>query len=114
MEIVELILQGVRGAPGVVRWSFPAGAAVIPAGPGEQLAARAAYEGTSQQDGEAQDPAWARFYPDYDALAADGRLTQAAQALWAPLEQWAHTAVRVHDHGAATATTAAGSTEASP
>ncbi len=78
-----------------------------------ESAARTAYEGNSQQDGEAQDPAWARFYPDYDALAADGRLAQAAQALWAPLEQWAHTAVLVHDHGATTATTAAGSTEAS-
>jgi hypothetical protein len=48
-------------------------------------AARTAYEGNSQMDGEALDPAWARFYPDYDALAADGSLAQAAQALWAPL-----------------------------
>ena len=78
-------------------------------------AARTAYEGNSQMDGEAQDPAWARFYPDYDALAADGSLAEAAQALWAPLEQWTRDAVRVHDHGAATATAtpAASSTEAS-
>ena len=82
-------------------------------------AARTAYEGNSQMDGEALDPAWARFYPDYDALAADGSLAEAAQALWAPLEQWTRDAVRVHDHGAATATAtatatpAASSTEAS-
>jgi hypothetical protein len=44
MELVEVVLQGVRGAPGLVRWSFPAGAAVIPAGPADQLVARAAYE----------------------------------------------------------------------
>lgn len=44
MELVEVILQGVRGAPGLVRWSFPGGAAVIPAGPADQLVARAAYE----------------------------------------------------------------------
>ena len=40
-------------------------------------------------------------------------LAEAAQALWAPLEQWTRDAVRVHDHGAATATPAASSTEAS-
>jgi hypothetical protein len=44
MELVEVVLQGVRGAPGLLRWSFPGGAAVIPAGPADQLMARAAYE----------------------------------------------------------------------
>lgn len=44
MELVEVVLQGVRGSPGLVRWSFPAGAAIVPAGPADQLVARAAYE----------------------------------------------------------------------
>lgn len=44
MELVEVVLQGVRGVSGLMRWSFPAGVAVIPAGPADQLAARAAFE----------------------------------------------------------------------
>jgi len=44
MELVEVILQGVRGAQGVTRWAFPAGVAVVPAGPAEKLCARAAFE----------------------------------------------------------------------
>jgi hypothetical protein len=44
MQLVEVLLQGVRGAPALTRWGFPAGAAVVPAGAREELVARAAFE----------------------------------------------------------------------
>ena len=44
MELVEVILQGVRGAPALTRWGFPSGASVVPAGAREELVARAAFE----------------------------------------------------------------------
>jgi hypothetical protein len=44
MEIVEVILQGVRGAPQQVRWTFPTGASVVAVGDSEELLARAAFE----------------------------------------------------------------------
>ena len=33
MELVEVVLQGVRGAAEQTRWVFPAGVSVVPAGP---------------------------------------------------------------------------------
>ena len=52
MELVEVVLQGVRGAPTLTRWTFPPGVAVVPAGPAELLAVRSAYELlTGDQDG---------------------------------------------------------------
>jgi hypothetical protein len=44
MELVEVILQGVRGAPQQVRWTFPSGASVVAVGESEELLARAAFE----------------------------------------------------------------------
>ena len=53
-----------------------------------------------------------RSEPVAQTTVYDGSLAQAAQALWAPLEQWTREGVRVHGHGAASAA-AASSTEAS-
>jgi DNA repair exonuclease SbcCD ATPase subunit len=44
MELVEVVLQGVQGSPGLSRWVLPTGVSVIPAGEREALVARAAYE----------------------------------------------------------------------
>lgn len=45
MELVEVVLQGVKGAPQLSRWALPArGVSVVPAGEREALVARAAYE----------------------------------------------------------------------
>lgn len=44
MQLVEVILQGVRGAPSLTRWAFPSAPCVVPAGEREELAARAAFE----------------------------------------------------------------------
>ncbi|MDP2345863.1 MAG: hypothetical protein Q8O67_33295 [Deltaproteobacteria bacterium] len=44
MELVEVVLQGVQGAPTLSRWVLPTGVSVIPAGEREALVARAAYE----------------------------------------------------------------------
>ncbi len=44
MELVEVVLQGVKGSPQLSRWAFGNGVCVVPAGDREQLVARAAYE----------------------------------------------------------------------
>jgi len=44
MELVEVILQGVRGSPRLSRWVFPAGPWPVAAGEAEALVARAAFE----------------------------------------------------------------------
>ena len=52
MELVEVVLQGVRGAAEQTRWVFPAGVSVVPAGPAEVLVMRGAFELlTGQNDG---------------------------------------------------------------
>jgi hypothetical protein len=44
MELVEVILQGVRGSPTLSRWVFPSSASVVAAGPREEFVARTAFE----------------------------------------------------------------------
>lgn len=45
MELVEVVLQGVKGSPPLSRWAFGArGVSIVPAGEREALVARAAYE----------------------------------------------------------------------
>jgi hypothetical protein len=52
MELVEVVLQGVRGAAEQTRWVFPAGVSVVPAGQAEVLVMRSAFELlTGQNDG---------------------------------------------------------------
>jgi len=55
---------------------------------GQEAPARARYEGSYQQTGERQHPAWARLYPDFDSLCADGQLVQHSQRLYTPLLEW--------------------------
>lgn len=45
-------------------------------------------ESTQGQPGEAAEPEWERFYPDFESLCADGRFEQLAALLHAPLAQW--------------------------
>lgn len=60
--------------------------------------AASAYEGGWQLDGEAADPGLARFYPDFEALTEDGRFEALAQAVCAPLADWAAREVRAEPH----------------
>mgnify|MGYP000580160303 CR=1 FL=1 len=47
------------------------------------------YDGGHMNEGEVKDACLARMYPDYDALIEDGRFEDLAQAVYAPLLQWA-------------------------
>ena len=61
------------------------------------------YEGRSFPRGglpaEGDEPCLARLYPDFEALAADGRFAAAAEALFGPMQRWidSHATVRLHD-----------------
>lgn len=68
---------------------------------GEDLArAETAYEGDGfAQAGEADDACWARLYPDFDALTADGRFAPLAEAVHAPLLAWLADQVQVLEPG---------------
>jgi len=50
--------------------------------------AASAYEGNERQSGEGEDASLARCYPDFEALAADGRFETLAHTLYAPLVAW--------------------------
>ena len=54
------------------------------------------YEGTEYDSrrAEVNEPCLARLYPSYEALAADGRLQQLAEQIYAPLLDWAQAHVR--------------------
>ncbi len=54
------------------------------------------YEGTEYDSSRAEvnEPCLARLYPSYEALAADGRLQQLAEQIYAPLLKWAKEHVR--------------------
>ena len=49
---------------------------------------REVYEGGFHHDGEAAELEWARFFPDFAALADDGRFAVWADTLYAPLAAW--------------------------
>ena len=53
------------------------------------------YDGSHHSDGEATDLAWARFFPDFAALSADGRFAHYVEALYAPLVAWVAQSVQV-------------------
>jgi len=61
-------------------------------------AGRTVYERSDRIRGEGDEPCLARMYPDYEALTADGRFAQLANALFAPLLAWAddHVTMQVH------------------
>lgn len=67
-------------------------------GKGDESAAREAYEGGYQSTGEAEDPFWARAYPDFETLADSGEFMALADTVYAPLQQWLarHTRVMLH------------------
>lgn len=73
----------------------------LAAAAGEDLArAETAYEGDGfVQAGEADDACWARLYPDFDALTADGRFAPLAEAVHAPLLAWLADHVQVLEPG---------------
>ncbi len=63
--------------------------------------ARAAYEGGfGDVPADVAEPCLARVYPDFAALAADGRHAHYAEHLFAPLLAWARDAVEVLEHAA--------------
>lgn len=67
--------------------------------------AQLAYEGAGASQGargEAEDPAWQRFYPDFEALSADGRLDALALQVHAPLAEWVASALDIAPYAAAT------------
>ena len=60
-----------------------------------------AYDGAGSSQGappEAGEPEWERFYPDFEALAADGQFEGLAPLLHACLADWVaqHVQVRLH------------------
>lgn len=58
----------------------------------------AAYEGGMFLDGEGREACLARVFPDFEALAADGRFEEFAEILYGPLRDWAATHVAVELH----------------
>ena len=59
------------------------------------------YEGDGfAQDGEVDDACWARLFPDFEALAGDGRFALLAEAVHAPLLAWLTEHVEVLEEGA--------------
>lgn len=62
---------------------------------GFPAAAQQAYEGGHLVGGECEDPSWARCYPDFDLLSADGRFEALAHAAHAPLLDWVAAQVQV-------------------
>jgi exodeoxyribonuclease V gamma subunit len=61
-----------------------------------------AYEGGMFLDGEGREACLARVFPDFEALAADGRFEDLADTLYGPLRDWTATHVTVVLHAAAT------------
>ncbi|MEG1771380.1 MAG: exodeoxyribonuclease V subunit gamma, partial [Comamonas sp.] len=80
---------------------LPLKTALAAAAAGEDLArAETAYEGDGfAQAGEADDACWARLFPDFDALTADGRFAPLAEAVHAPLLAWLADQVQVLEPG---------------
>jgi len=80
---------------------LPLKTALAAAAAGEDLArAETAYEGDGfAQAGEADDACWARLFPDFDALVADGRFAPLAEAVHAPLLAWLADQVQVLEPG---------------
>ncbi|GGH57642.1 RecBCD enzyme subunit RecC [Comamonas phosphati] len=66
---------------------LPLRTAVAAAG-GDLRAAAAAYEGGHMLAGECEDASWARCYPDWSALVADGGFENRAQTVYGPLLDW--------------------------
>jgi exodeoxyribonuclease V gamma subunit len=56
------------------------------------------YEGGYMSSGEVQDTCLARMYPDFDALAADGRFEALSKAVYAPMLEWATQQVTAAAH----------------
>ena len=79
-----------------------AAAAAAGAAAGEDLArVEAVYEGDGFADaGEVADACWARIYPDFEALLADGRFAPLAEAVHAPLLAWLAEHVSILEPGA--------------
>jgi len=48
-----------------------------------------------------QEPEWARFYPDFEALCADGRFEALAPLVHGPLAQWVAEALEISPHAPA-------------
>ena len=68
-------------------------------------AAQLAYEGAGPSQGtrgEVEDPAWQRFYPDFEALSADGLLENLARQVHAPLADWVANALQITPYAAGT------------
>ncbi|MFZ3120950.1 MAG: hypothetical protein WA159_21815, partial [Variovorax sp.] len=59
-----------------------------------------AYEGGMFLDGEGREACLARVFPDFEALAVDGRFEEFAEVLYGPLRDWAATHVVVEMHAA--------------
>ncbi|MGJ7543179.1 exodeoxyribonuclease V subunit gamma [Variovorax sp. LT1R16] len=59
-----------------------------------------AYEGGMFVGGEVQEPCLGRVYPDHEALRAGGEFEDLAEALFAPLRDWAATQLTVELHAA--------------
>ncbi|CAB5697861.1 Exodeoxyribonuclease V gamma chain [Delftia tsuruhatensis] len=65
----------------------------------QPAAAQQAYEGGHLIGGECEDPSWARCYPDFEALCADGRFEALARAAHGPLLDWVAAQVQALPYG---------------
>ena len=63
--------------------------------------AAAVYEGNERTRGEVEEPCLARLYPDFEALARDGRFGVLAERIYGPLQRWAQGSVKHTLHAAA-------------
>jgi exodeoxyribonuclease V gamma subunit len=70
--------------------------------PLDRGAAAATFEGG---DGERRDFALGRLFPDFEALAADGRFESSVRRLFAPLSRWIAESASIEAHPTASAST---------
>ena len=95
-QLVQLLQVWQQGMEAPLPLALRTGLALLQ----DAAKARQAYEGNGQSEGDNADACLARIYPDFDALSADGRLQALAEAVCAPLDQWASMQVVAVPHAA--------------
>ena len=95
-QLAQLLQVWQQGMEGPLPLALRTGLALVQ----DSGKARQIYEGDAQCEGENADACLARIYPDFEALSADGRLQSLAQAVCAPLGEWALLQVVATPHAA--------------
>ena len=95
----QLFLAWREGMAGPLPLALRTGLALVASKEAAATAAAAVYNGGYQRTGEGSEPCLARIYPDFEALADDGRFATLAYSICAPLAAWVSTHVTATPHG---------------